>query len=482
MHNRFIITSSLYVIADKDTKQMFFIKGEVMQNSTLFKVTILLLSGIFSQTGDAGEINITINGQGTVLAEEAGSSCSANCILNNDLDKNTLIATANTNSKFVGWSGQKCDAGNEVFIDTSINAIDNVKGGAKTLASADINGDELDDLASISLFDGVIQRLISNGDGTFSIKMIAQDLKYPSALDFYDWDGDSDQDLLVAEYGRRALKLYRNDGLGEFNFVKDIAISNVRPYAFKVADINKDDIPDLLISSFEANTSGDLFTLVDSISNANISWYLNNGNDEFSHELDVSNTAAVTLDINHDDAFKTFNIVSAEIVNGEIALYQQVDKNIQRSVIDSGRGSYGAAFGDIDDDGLVDILATHYQPSKINLLYNKGNNTFSSAFTITRPMEGVTAAVFGDFNDDSYLDIGSGEFNANIFYFFANKGYRDCVVLNNANIQLTANFEQNADDTIVESTNDSSSGSSGGSVSFGLLALFIAGLRKKHHL
>ena len=435
-----------------------------------------------SASARADVIDIEIIGQGTIRSVEASIDCTESCSIDNKSQTNTLVAQADTNWKFNGWSGQQCDAGNGVIVNPSQLGLVGASGGAKTLDSADINGDGFSDLAMISLFDGKVSTLTNDGAGRFAKKEVVSNLNYPSALAFYDWDNDGDQDLVVAVFGSRKLKLYLNDGNGELTFSDDIVIGNIRPYAIAVLDINDDQAPDLVVSSFSADTTGDLFALVSSIGEAKTEVYLNNNN-TFTLDKTLSNNAAITLDA-YLDADSSLVVAAAEIVEKNIAVYQ----NSARTVLDASASSYGVAFGDIDNNGTMDLLAANYRPANLALYIDQGNQNYSPAQIIANPDDGVTATAIVDIDADGYADIATGEFNALQFYYFKTLSYSDCIVNQGSNISLTAEFIQATSSTPAptpaptptqpEETKSSSS-SGGGSMSWFLLLIVAISLNQR---
>ena len=213
------------------------------------------------------------------------------------------------------WTDQQCNADNEVFISEQSSRLSSASGGAKTLRSADINGDGAEDLAAISLFDGKVMTLINDGSGAFTKKTVEGGLSYPSSLDFYDWDYDGDQDLIVSIYGQSKLKLYSNDSNGDFSFNHDILIEGTNPYAIAITDLNNDQQADLIVSSFSADISGDLFQLVTSIKSPKTSLFtLQDG--EFVLEKTLSDNAAITLDVSKSVDSNEVLVIAAAIVIG----------------------------------------------------------------------------------------------------------------------------------------------------------------------
>ncbi|WP_394388313.1 FG-GAP repeat domain-containing protein [Shewanella woodyi] len=443
----------------------------------LLTTSVVTLATLFGPQAKADIITLNIEGEGSVSATEASIICNENCVIENDLAENTLVASPAENWQFTGWTGQQCDAGNGIIVNEKSIELSSTTGGAKTLRSADINGDGSSDLASIHLFKGKITTLTNDGSGGFTEKIVDDKLSYPSSLDFYDWDNDGDEDLIVSVYGHSILKLYSNDGNGDFSFNRDFTIKDLNPYAIAVTDINNDQQPDLIVSSFSADTSGDLFKLVNSITSPNTSLYLFKSG-EFVLERKLSDHAAITLDVEKTINSNEFLVIAAEIASGQLAMYKTTGSSTTRNIIDTQIASYGAAFGDIDNNGTVDILAAYYRPSVLGLYYNKGDNTFTDMQAITKPSEGVTATVIADLNSDGYQDVATGEFNSQRFYYFATNSYKDCIVKQGGDISLTAQFSQISNPTPPSTPapeEDSSSG--GGALSwYSLLCSLIIAL------
>lgn len=439
----------------------------------LLPVSLLITTSI-----NSAEIELSINGSGTVNAIEAETECNENCTIINDLATNTLQAIA-TSGAFTGWSGQQCDAGNGMLLSNSIETLGFVPDGAKTLAAADINQDTFEDLAYISLFDGQVGFFINEGNGSFTRQALAQNLNYPAALTFYDWDNDGDEDLLVTEYGANNIKLYSNNGNGSFTFTKDMRINGVKAYAISVNDINQDNIPDLALSSFTANTSGDLSVLVNSIKSAETAWFINNGQDQFELAYSVSPTAAITLDSYKKPDINTVDLVAAEIQSGDTAIYRlDLESELStRRLVGNGTSVYGVSFDDIDNNGTIDVLTSQYQSKRLQLFYQQADSTFSAPKVITGFDQGLTATAFIDIDNNGYKDLVTGEFNNNKFVYVQAEGYQDCIINSESKIKVTANFEQQSStqssaNTVQDSKKDSSSGGASFILSFLLLLIF----------
>jgi hypothetical protein len=71
---------------------------------------------------------------------------------------------------------------------------------------------------------------------------------------------------------------------------------------------------------------------------------------------------------------------------------------------DAGYGM-GCCFGDIDNDGFIDIFVTNFGPNK--LYHNNGNGTFTdvTAKASVGDSRWGTSCAFADYDGDGYLDL-----------------------------------------------------------------------------
>jgi len=204
----------------------------------------------------------------------------------------------------------------------------------------------------------------NNGDGTFSkivTGAIVTDAKISRSVSWCDFDNDGYVDLFVANEGNNNNSLYWNNGDGTFTAetAGEIVNDGGDSFGSSVGDINNDGYFDI----FVANNS-----------NQNNFLYINNGN-------------------------RTFTKVSSGIV-----------------VNDAGY-SIGSAFGDIDDDGDIDLFVTNgysgTSQTKNFLYVNDGSGSFTKIDTgVVATDQGWSyGTALGDYDRDGDLDI----FTANWF-------------------------------------------------------------------
>lgn len=396
------------------------------------------IATVFSQGAVSAEVDLDIIGNGTVVVNEINAECQSQCKLSNADGKMTLIAKADKGWKFDGWQNNQCDAGNKLFFEPNSKEIDRTSRGAKTLSSADFNGDSNADLAAIGLFSKDVYILQNDGAGEFEKKPVADGLKYPTSLASYDWEGDGDIDLILADFNERVVKLYLNDGNGNFTFDQNITIEDKRPYAIAVVDYNNDNQPDIVMSSFSGDTSGDLYQLLESIWNVETGVYLNN-NGVFSQHVVLSDKPAFTIDVEYIRE-QNIQVLAAEIKQSEVGQYVVNNTTVSRTTVTKGDDVYGATYGDLDGNGTLDVLAAFYQPSKLAVIYADKNGEYSPQQVIAEAEEGLTATAIADYDADGLKDVATGEFNKRLFYYFSARSFQDCQVNQGSSASLTAVF------------------------------------------
>src|SRR5690606_18473952 len=122
-------------------------------------------------------------------------------------------------------------------------------------ASADVNGDNLDDIF-IGGEPGVPARLyVQNPDGSFVSKSITADsTRKDGGAIFFDADNDGDQDLYLAVGSAPGVselpshKLYINDGHGDFRKSSGIPRINTPSVSVAAADVDGDGDVDLFVA------------------------------------------------------------------------------------------------------------------------------------------------------------------------------------------------------------------------------------------
>ncbi len=129
--------------------------------------------------------------------------------------------------------------------------------------------------------------------------------------------------------------------------------------------------------------------------------------------------ALLWADIDNDgdrDLFISYENASVRLYENDGAMNLTDITASSGILMETNRRNYGAAFGDYDNDGYLDLYLCKYYntgevtgPSYHNILYrNNGNNTFTNVTAAANASLGVNAsfmATWFDYNNDGWLDL-----------------------------------------------------------------------------
>jgi hypothetical protein len=256
------------------------------------------------------------------------------------------------------------------FTEVAVEAGVRAAGGAWSGSTfADINGDGHLDLFLCGIAGTPVCILLNNGDGTFS------DATPGSGLDaintdtwcvtFGDYDGDDDLDLFLSQYlvekaaGVNTQHLWRNDGNAKFTDVS-IATGVTQALTGGLQVIDMTMTPNFV----DVDSDGDLDILVTGDGQA--SHVLINDNGSFSESTSAGvvqdhATGAAIGDYDNDGDMDWFvsgisypgldgNGLFTNDGNGSFTNTTQV------SGVGSGGWGWGSSFGDLDNDGFLDLV------------------------------------------------------------------------------------------------------------------------------
>lgn len=279
----------------------------------------------------------------------------------------------------------------------------------------------------------------NNGDGTFTeVAALAgiDNKQWSMAAGAFDYDGDGDTDIYLLNYGPNAF--YRNNGDGTFTDVAEILglrgpekLNGFEKWSVGVAfwDIDKDKRADLMVGNFLAfdpeyvsPTTPDMMPHPSEYTGQPSLFYRQKADgtfEEITKSLGFYYPESMCMgltvfDYDHDGDLDLFqgndhqaNFLFRNDGNlkfAEVAVASGVAVNDRGQVT----GSMHGTIGDIDGDGLIDLLVTDL---KYGALYrNTGNGIFED---ITRRSgvadafigKGQWAAILLDYDNDGDLDI-----------------------------------------------------------------------------
>jgi len=232
--------------------------------------------------------------------------------------------------------------------------------GASEPNFGDINNDGLIDLAAIGVEENSVYAFINNSNGYDKVLVFpAIDLR---KLRIADLDNDGYLDFVILTKEFNTLKILRNDGgaIPTFSTFMEFDYGKF-PLDLEVVDVDKDNLLDIIIGFGD----GSLVHLVnegDLVFSKNLSFETDN---VFPGDVDV-------LDLNQDG----YNdIIYSDIVHRNVCVYYNDGSSLQfdKMEIANDLHSGGISQGDLNNDGLIDVLVSTLY-SGLLLYTNTGQN------------------------------------------------------------------------------------------------------------
>ena len=316
------------------------------------------------------------------------------------------------------------------FTKTSLDAIIGAVADVSRAAWADYDNDgHLDLFLTTAGGSDANVLLRNNGDGTFTklttnqVGSVVGDCGASYAAAWGDYNNDGFLDLLVGNGSGTAAWLYRNNGDGTFTRLTAKDVGSIALFSSVTggaawADYDNDGFLDVFLASgdalasnrlFHNNGDGTLSNLTASVVVKDVrvsracAWgdYDNDGRLDLLVTRD-SQTEACTNTLYHNEGNGIFTQVTQGPVATDVA------------------SSRGAAWGDYDNDGFLDLFVVNWAAAPVNYLYhNNGDGTFTSVTkgAAVSDRSGFATAAWGDYDNDGFLDLfvanGSG---SNCFY------------------------------------------------------------------
>ncbi len=310
--------------------------------------------------------------------------------------------------------------GNGTFSKVTDASVVNDPGSYDGSTWADYDNDEHIDVFTATWY-GQYNSLHRQRSGVFEKVMpkeIAKDNTFSETASWGDYDNDGYVDLYLANSaGELANFLYHNNGDGTFTKVKNAG-----------APVT-DEASTRSVDWCDFDNDGDLDLFVANEGGAHEGLYWNNGNGTFTAQT----TGAVVgdggdsfgssvADIDNDGDFDILVVNNAS--QSEFLYLNNGDKSFTKvtagPVVNSGGYSVGSAFGDMDNDGDLDLMVTNAfagnSQVKNFLFLNTGDGSFVKVDTgvVSTDLGWSYGVAFGDYDRDGDLDIATANcFSAN---------------------------------------------------------------------
>ncbi|MEW6470510.1 MAG: FG-GAP-like repeat-containing protein [Bacteroidota bacterium] len=369
-----------------------------MKKVFILPAAMLLFQTAFAQT-------FTRINTGTIATDANNSFNAAWSDINNDKYLDMFVCNVNGQNDCLYQNN-----GNGTFTKITNGPLVNEAGFNECGTWADYDNDGDMDVFVTTV--GANNVLYQNNGGTFASVGSAPfttDVASSVGAAWGDYDNDGYVDLFVSNYGQNNF-LYRNNGNGTFTKITTGQIVNDggNSVGCSWGDYDNDGDLDLFVANYSGqndflyrNDGGGNFTKItsgpvvsDGVSTHGGSWgdYDNDGDlDLFTTNGETSNP--INNNLYRNDGGGSFT----KIVSG--------------SIVSSGGTSTGSTWGDFDNDGDIDLFVsnTSAQGSGQNNFYylNNGNGTFTAVTAVNLVTDGGDSrgAASGDYDNDGDLDL-----------------------------------------------------------------------------
>lgn len=337
------------------------------------------------------------NNTGTILGGSTNSTVETLVTgkVNNQVEQSSVTQVVNVNST---------NTSQLLFSRFNDNLFAKDSTDSWTASWVDINKDGYDDIFATDKRSNKPNLIyINNGNGGF---VRGQNLAADSAITvtstWADVDNDGFTDLLVLNNTRKPNVFYKNNN---GNLVKDNSFSFTQNISYyhggSFADYDNDGKADLFMCNYFPTKYNEL--------------YHNNGSRGFVKELSNAIPAEANQSIgaswaDYDgDGFMDLFVPNGNGFNNSLFHNEgngQFKKALNAVTAEGGQ-SVGSCWGDIDNDGDLDLLVTNSNTVGHFLYFNNGNGTFTKATTgavVTEKSSGHGCS-FADIDNDGDLDL-----------------------------------------------------------------------------
>ncbi len=282
--------------------------------------------------------------------------------------------------------------------------------------AGDLNGDGYSDFAVPNEISNDIRVFLNDGFGNygdFNTYAIPNGSS-PSPNEGADFNGDGIIDLAVGNTRNTILSVFMGDGTGGFLPVNTYEVENgVRGVC--VLDVDGDSDVDIVTANRLANS---------------VSIIKNEGNGVFAAAVHFEaggdqETGCAVADANNDGIPDLFigTLGGANYMGEIILLTGDGQGNFQfSSKIDVGGGSWMIAVGDIDGDKNVDVVSANSFQNNISVIRGDGTGSLLPAVIYPAIGEIPIAIDLGDLNGDGDLDIIVSNYHSANWTIYENAG------------------------------------------------------------
>jgi hypothetical protein len=231
--------------------------------------------------------------------------------------------------------------------------------------AVDLNGDGHQDLVFAE--NGNISVSLGKGDGTFTDSVMLPTSGAYFGVAVADFNGDGKLDIVASDVGGAKLVFYAGHGDGTFATPTSVDIPGIDPGSLASADFNGDEKQDLLIGF--PNTASIAFGNGDGTFNLNSPELVYSTPSAPSTNLVYVSASDLTQNGKSDAITADFDVGALQItLNGALGQVPPYD-GIYSFALAPGISSI--ATGDLNGDGVLDVVVANYKTGQINIILSK---------------------------------------------------------------------------------------------------------------
>ncbi len=269
-------------------------------------------------------------------------------------------------------------------------------GSAGAFGTGDFNRDGLLDFV-ITNFNGNnatnLSTLLGNGDGTFGRVATYGTGQSPEGIVSADFNGDNQPDLATVNGLDNTVSILIGSSTGKFAQAVNYSVSGGYYGAIVAADFNGDGRPDIATLNYTAGT---------------VSINLNQGSGTFGPYTDypagTNPDALASGDFNNDG--KTDLVVGSQGGGLSLLLGNGNGGFAAPVAFGAGLSPYSMAVADFNGDGILDLatVSASIESSSVSVLLGKGNGSFAAPVNYPTG-SGPVKVIAEDFNHDGKIDL-----------------------------------------------------------------------------
>ena len=277
--------------------------------------------------------------------------------------------------------------------------------------AGDLNGDGWSDFAVPNEISNDVRVFMNDGIGNynnFTIFPISGGNR-PSTNEGMDFNLDGFIDIAVGNSQNNMVTVFIGDGTGGFSSIQNyIADEGVR--GLSVIDVNGDGFMDIVTANRNAN---------------NVSILINNGDGSFASPVNfdgngIGETACASADVNGDGIMDLY--IGARSSNELILFMGDGDGGFTfSSKVKVGSGPWMITAGDVNGDGVPDVVSANSGSSNLSVVFADANGNLSAP--VNYPTGSFPLAIdLGDIDGDGDLEVVTSNFSTADYTMYENDG------------------------------------------------------------